>query len=476
MIARLIVSLLLFLACAHPSGAADKQPYDLVIKNARVMDPESGRDESGLNIGVTGGTVAVITNEPIEGKSVIDAKGMVAAPGFIDLLSYDPNHYGVWYKISDGVTTNLAMHGGAVKPANWLATYEKAGSPVNFGAGFFYNLARTRLGIGPYRPANASEIKKLVEWAERGIKEGALGIGMSLEYHPGTSKDEVEAMALVAARFNVPVFFHARYSDMEPPGTNIAALDEIISVARKTGAAVHVDHINSTGGTFSMDRSIAMIEKARSEEGLDITACVYPYPFWATYLSSARFDPGWQKRFRITYEDLQISGTKERLDRESFDKNRRLGKIAVAYAIPEDDVTRALKASFVMIGSDAILEPGDNNHPRAAGAFARTLAVYAREKGTIDLMEAIGKMTILPARRLEASSPAFRKKGRLKAGADADVVIFDPLRVKDTATVERPASHSIGIDYVIVNGVVVRTPEGLIKSKLPGRAIRSTVK
>ena len=143
---------------------------------------------------------------------------------------------------------------------------------------------------------------------------------------------------------------------------------------------------------------------------MDITACTYPYPFWATYLNSARFDDGWQKRFRITYNDLQIGGSAERLTKENFAKYRKAGKLAVAYAIPEDDVTQALSSPFVMLGSDGIMEPGNNNHPRAAGTFARTLRVYVREDKTITLMEAINKMSLMPAKRLEAASAQMRKR------------------------------------------------------------------
>jgi N-acyl-D-aspartate/D-glutamate deacylase len=286
------------------------------------------------------------------------------------------------------------------------------------------------------------------------------------------STAEIEAMMVVARNYNVPLSIHLRFSDMDPPGTNMDALTEVIEAARKTRAAVHINHINSTGGTFSMAESLRMIEAARSE-GLDITACAYPYPFWATYLNSARFDPGWQQRFRIDYDDLQVAGTGERLTPSSFQRYRRRGKIAVAYAIPEEDVAMALRAPFVMIGSDAILEPGNNNHPRASGTFARTLGVYVRDRQTLTLMEALRKMTIMPARRLEAQAPALRLKGRLQVGADADIVVFNPTTVRDRATVERPNQFSQGIDYVLVAGQIVKDPGGFRRHVRAGEAIRA---
>ncbi len=450
------------------------QMFDLVIRNGRIIDPESRRDTIGLNIGIRGSAIAEISAAPLSGKRTIDAHGDVVAPGFIDILSYSPNSIGVWNKIADGVTTNLAMHGGAADPASWYATYEHRSPPVNYGASFFYLEARNRFVGNRYKSATPAQIRKLTIIAERALKEGALGISFSLEYCPGISPDEILPLMRLAKQYDVPVFFHARYSDMEEPGTNIDALNELIGYARETGAAIHIDHINSTGGTFSMKRSLSIIDSAR-QQGLDITACVYPYPYWGTYLNSARFDQGWQQRFHISYHDLQLGGSSERLTGESFSKYQKLGKLAIAYAIPAEDVEEALRSPFVMIGSDAILTSGFNNHPRASGTFARTIAVYVREKKIISLMDAIAKMTILPARRLEKNCAAMKRKGRISTGADADIVVFNVNTIADRATVERPYLPSEGFDYVLVRGKVVKDPAGIHKNVLPGRAIVNDV-
>jgi len=467
----LLTFLLIFVQTAA-AGAAPAAPYDIVIAGGHIMDPETGRDEAGLNIGIRGKTIETITAAPIIGTKVIDAAGRVVAPGFIDVLSYAPGKYGAWFKIADGVTTNLSLHGGDVDIAAWYRRYARRGLPLNYGTGFFYGKARLSLGIGQYEAANEAQIKKLVSMAEKAMEEGALAVGISIEYAPGITTEEIDAMGRVAQRFNVPVFYHVRYSDMEPPGTNIDALNEVLDSAKRTGASIHIDHLTSTGGTFSMKQSLRMIEDARSA-GLDVTACSYPYPYWATYLYSARFDKGWQARFRITYKDLQIGGSTERLTKASFRKYRKTGKLAVAYAIPEDDVEEALRAPFVMIGSDGIMEPRNNNHPRAAGAFTRTIAVYAREKKAVSLMDALAKMTIMPAKRLEAAALVFRKKGRLQAGADADIVIFDYASVKDMGTVEKPNQYAEGMDYVIVGGKVVKEGETLYKDVKAGEGLMS---
>jgi N-acyl-D-aspartate/D-glutamate deacylase len=456
---------------AQTASDSGTMVYDLVIRNGRVLDPET-RFDGQANVGISGGTIRRISPSPLAGKTTIDATGLVVAPGFIDILSYDPTPIGVWNKIADGVTTNLAMHGGTADPTAWYGAFERQHLPVNFGASYYYSAARNTLKLGRYQAANEEQIRRLTATADRALRYGALGVSFALEYTPGISAAEILPLMRLARRYEVPVFFHARFSDMEQPGTNLDALNEIIGYAEQTGAAVHVDHITSTGGTFSMERSLTVLQRAR-DRGIDITACAYPYPFWATALNSARFDPGWQSRFRISFGDLQLGGSPERLTGQSFQKYRSQGKLAVAYAIPEDDVVGALQSPLVMIGSDAILEPGFNNHPRASGTFARTIGLYARDRPVFSLMDAIAKMTLMPAQRLERRTAAMRRKGRLSVGADADVTILNYRTVLDRATVEHPEYQSVGVQYVIVQGQVVKDPAGLHKDVRPGRAIRN---
>lgn len=446
--------------------------YDTVIEGGRVINPETKLD-AVMNVGIIDGKIGAVTAKPLSGKRTIQGQGLIVAPGFIDNLSYDPNPLGVWNKIADGVTSNIAMHGGTSTPDKWYSYYERNQTPVHFGASFFYTQARNQFKLSRYDGAKEPEIEKLKAQAEKALNNGALGISFSLEYVPGIEAPEIIPLMKLAHDYNVPVYFHARYSDMEEPGTNIDALKELIGYARETGAAVHIDHINSTGGTFSMAQSLKMVEDARAE-GLDITACIYPYDYWGTYLNSARFDEGWQSRFRITYEDLQLAGSTERLTEESFSQYQKQGKLAVAYAIPPEDIDASIKPSYVMIGSDAILEPGLNNHPRASGTFARTIGLYARDKGVITLMEAIEKTSLLPAQRLEKQAPALRKKGRVAKGMDADLVLFDYNTIIDKSTVEHPELYSGGIKYVFINGQAALDNGKLNRKIRVGEPIKST--
>jgi Amidohydrolase family len=448
--------------------------FDLVIKGGRVVDPDSGFD-SVADVGIDAGTVTLISaGDALSGTYTIDAAGQVVAPGFIDFLSYEPNEYGIWFKVADGVTTNLGMHGLNIRAADFFATYGGR-SPCHFGGAFDDPFMRGELGVGADDPAPPELIAELARLAEEDIRGGYLGIDLEPEYTPGVDTAEIQALGQVGARLNVPLTFHGRFSDMSPPGTNVDTLNEILGTARATGCAVHVEHIISTGGTFSMAESLATLAAAQRDEGIDVTACMYPYDFWATYLGSHRFDDGWQERFRISYEDLEIAGTGERLTEASFQQYRAENKLAVAYAIPEEDVRTCLKAPFVLLGSDAICEPDNNNHPRAAGTFARTLGRYVRDEGVIDLMDGLAKMTILPARRLEAQAPDLRRKGRLQIGADADITIFDPATVADRSTVQQPATESAGISWVLVLGQVVKDPNGVKRDALPGQPVKADV-
>jgi len=448
--------------------------FETVVQGGRVMDPESGYNVIA-NVGIDAGTIVAVSESTLTGATTIDATGLVVSPGWIDILSYEPNSYGIWYKVADGVTTNLGLHGLQARAADFFLRWgsEEERPPTNYGGAFSDPWTRSQvLGLGVDDPASASQIAELVRLCEEDLAAGYIAVDFEPEYTPGVSFDEIKALAEVAKAHNVPCTFHGRYSDDVAPGTNAETLDEIIRVGQETGARVHIEHIVSTGGTFTMAESLGKVQVAR-DAGVEVTACMYPYDFWATYLLSARFNDGWQERFHITYEDLVVVGTGERLTASSFASYQASEDniLTAAYAIPETDVRLCLQSDFVMLGSDAILEPGNRNHPRSTGCFSRAIGRYTRELEVIDLMSALAKATILPARLTDAGAPAMRKKGRVQIGADADLTIFDAATLADRSTVEQPGVESEGVRYVLVAGQVVRDLSGNHQEVRPGAPI-----
>lgn len=448
--------------------------FDTVILNGRVIDPESGFDAIA-NVGIDGGVISSISKLAMAGADTIDASGRVVAPGFVDILSSDPNGFGDWFKIADGVTTNLCMH-GVNNYANAFFNNLEGKTPCHYGGAFHQHFLRGEdetLGVQPHESLTANQIQLFQGLALTNLSNGFAGLSFSPEYSPGTSQEELVALIAVAQRFGHTCFFHVRYSDPDEPGTSFEAIDEVLELARATGVPVHIEHITSTGGTFVMKETLEILEAARAE-GIDVTACVYPYNFWGTTLASERFADGWQDRYRITFEDLQIAGTDSRLTAATFDEAKAQNKLVAAHrSIPEEELILALKTPWIMIGSDGIIEASLNNHPRGAGTFARTLRLYVREQPVLTLPEALAKMTLLPARRVEAMIPAMRRKGRMQAGADADVVVFDPATVSDTASVAMPGSASIGFDHVFVVGQAVLRDGQLNRELMPGQPLRS---
>ena len=243
------------------------------------------------------------------------------------------------------------------------------------------------------------------------------------------------------------------------------ALQEVMSDALSTGAPLHVVHITSMG-LRETPLLLRTIDGAR-RRGLDVTTEAYPYTAGMTDLSSAVFDEGWQGRMGgISYSDLQWAATGERLTEQSFARYRKAGGMVAHHNIPEEMVRLAVADPMVMIASDGILENG-KGHPRAAGTYARVLARYVREQHALSLIDALRKMSLLPAQRL-----GIQSKGRMQVGADADIAVIDPARVIDNATFDNPARYSDGFPHVLVGGVFVVRDGKLVAGVAPGRGVR----
>ncbi len=462
----------------EPPAMADAGPevnlathvFDVVIRGGRVIDPMSGFD-GVINVGLNAGVITAITAEsPLPAEVEIDGTGRVVSPGFIDLLSYEPNPFGVWTKAADGVTTNLAMHGVNNYAAPFFERYDGS-SPIHFGGAFHQHFMRGHdLGARPDVELDAGQIAAFVDLAEQSLTAGFAGIAFSPEYSPATSAAEIDALAAVAADFGDVAFFHTRSSD---PQTSLAGIVEALDLGRRFGIGIHISHFHSTGATNHMADAIAAIESARAD-GVEATACVYPYDFWATTLQSFRFVGDWRTRYGIDYGDLQVAGTPQTLTEASYDAAFADNKLVAALgSIDQGEIDMALSRPWVMIGSDAILTDDLNNHPRASGTFSRLLGRYVRERGVLDLPTALAKMTSVPTKRVESMIPAMRRKGRLQRGADADITIFDPATVIDRATVADPAATALGIEHVFVDGRRVVADSEPRRTVLPGRPLRS---
>jgi N-acyl-D-aspartate/D-glutamate deacylase len=448
------------------------QTYDLVIANGRVMDPASNLD-AVRHIGIRSGKIAAISATALSGRATIDATGLVVAPGFIDLHSHGQTAENYRFKARDGVTTALEMEVGVNPVRAWYAERE-GHSLINFGATSGELPARMAVmhDTGTLLPrdkaveraATPAEFKDVLAKVGKGVDEGALGIGMGVAYLPHETRAEVFELFRLAAQRKVAIFIHMRNGGPTEPGV-IDALQEVIADAAATGASAHVVHITSMG-LREAPLCLEMIQGARAR-GLDITTEAYPYTAGMTDLGSAIFDEGWQqKQGGISYGDLQWAATGERLTAETFAKYRKQGGFVAIHSIPENIVQLAMGNPLVMIASDGILNEG-KGHPRAAGTYARVLGRYVREQHTLSLMEAIRKMTQMPADRL--GMPA---KGRIATGADADITVFDAARVTDRATFESPARYSDGIPYVIVSGTVVVNRGELVPNVTPGKGVR----
>jgi len=314
------------------------------------------------------------------------------------------------------------------------------------------------------RPTTEEERRAIRDLVRRGLDEGALGIGMGIAYEPLAARAEVLEIFRVAAERKTPVYVHMRNGGPVEPGV-VDALQEVIADAAATGASLHVVHITSMG-LRETPLCLSMIEGAR-KRGLDVTTEAYPYTAGMTDLSSAIFSEGWQGRQGgISFGDLQWAATGERLTADTFARYRKQGGMVAIHSIPEEVVRTAVASPLVMIASDGILESG-KGHPRAAGTYARVLGRYVRELHALPLMDALRKMTSMPADRL-----GLKNKGRIAVGADADITVFDPERVIDRATFENPAQYSDGIPYVMVNGTPVVNRGVLMEGLYPGKAVR----
>jgi N-acyl-D-aspartate/D-glutamate deacylase len=454
------------------------QQYDLVLEGGRVMDPETGLDAI-RNVGIRDGKIARISAAPLSGRRVIHADRLVVAPGFIDLHQHGQDFASQRVKAFDGVTTALEMEIGAPDVTQFLNS-KQGRSLIHYGTTASHVAARALVfgaplpdgtilpqsGAATDQPATPEQIERIQQRLRSEIDAGGLGVGMGIQYTPGATRLEVIDMFRVAAERKLPVYTHMRSAGRVEPGSAIESVEEVIGAAAITGAPLHIVHINSTCLRDSLE-CISLIEGARAR-GLDVTTEAYPYIAGMTAVNSALFNPGWREKLGIDYGNLVLPDTGEHLTKERFDAlhNSSKQQWILIFANTQETVDAVIPSPLVMIASD-----GAEGHPRNAGTYSRVLAQYVREKKTLTLMEALRKMTLMPAQMLERSTPAARQKGRLQEGADADIAVFDPHTISDRSTFEKPMEPSIGMHYLLVGGTPLIDEGKLVPNVFPGRAL-----
>ena len=475
--AWMLLPLLLVAAC----GPA---PHDVVILHGRVMDPETGLD-APRHVGITDGTIAEIGEEPLRGRDTLDATGMIVAPGFIDLHAHGQDPVSARLQALDGVTTALEMEVGVYPVAPWYASREGR-ALIHYGATVSHPGARTRLLTGidtghqPTLPPGQNEsmgsdviyealddgrVAELAALMEAGLAEGGLGYGFGITYTPGATRTEIFDLFESAAAREVPAYVHLRGAE---GGGTLGPFQEVIANAAATGASLHIVHLNSSAGEMA-EPALGMIRGAR-ERGVDVTTEAYPYTASSTFIESALFD-SWVGLEDAEYARLQWPGQAERLNAQTFAEYREQGGWVVIHGRSEETSEWIVAQPDVIAASDGIPFLHVAVHPRGAGTFARILGHYSRDRGVIGMMDALAKMTIMPARRVQGAAPAMAAKGRVQVGADADIAVFDPETVLDMADYDAPATPSRGFAFVVVNGVPVVRDGALVEGVFPGQPI-----
>ncbi|HET9597111.1 MAG TPA: amidohydrolase family protein [Anaeromyxobacteraceae bacterium] len=478
LIASALVGTAIVGGCA---GSAQNLPgpselHDIVIASGRVMDPESGLD-AVRNVGIRGGQISAVSEAPLRAKQIFDASGLVVAPGFIDLHVHWVDAENDAYRAADGVTTALELEVGTDDVDRWYSAREGK-ALINYGVSIGHIPARMAVmhdagallpsGDAAHRAATADELAQIEALVERGLRRGAVAVGLGPAYTLGATQWEIVEIFRIAARHRASCHVHIRSPAPALPG-DMSGFFEALAAASLTGAPLHLAHIHSTGGT-EVERELQLIAEARAR-GLDVTTEVYPYDRGATRIESALFDHR-ENEPDDWYASLLWPATGERLTRESFLRYRKQGGRVILPVSTEEHVRNAVVSPLTAIASDGGLTEG-KGHPRTAGTFARVLGRYVREEKALSLMEALRKMTFLPAQRLEQRAPAFRLKGRLRVGADADVTVFNAQAVLDRATYEHPSLASSGIRFVFVSGVAVVDDGSVVTRSFPGRPVRA---
>jgi hypothetical protein len=493
---------------------------DIVLRGGRVIDPDTGLDDV-RDVAITGQQITEVGNGLLPAPVDLDVSGLVVTAGFIDLHSHTNEIPGLRLRVLDGVTTALELEAGAVPVDHAYRQAEAEGRPVNYGFATSWALARLEAVAGLtvtnnldflgnvaspafQQAASPAQLSAILDRLAADLSAGAIGIGLLLGYSPGTDPGEYLRVAALAADAGVATYTHARDLIEQVPDTLIDGAEEIVRAAGETGAHMHYCHINSTS-LRHIDRVLDLVGRAQAA-GSRITTEAYPYGRGMTGIGAAFLAPDRLPERSLTPPDLTYTPTGEQV--ASAERLRELraadpAGLAIIRLLDENDpadravLLRSLTFSDAVVASDAMpltwpgpvpdpmawpLPPGAVTHPRTVGTYARALRMLASdapsgapvgERGPLGLTETLRRSSLLPAQLLEDHVPAMRCKGRLQAGCDADIVIFDPASIADRATYADSTATSAGITHVLVNGTFVVRDSDLVTTALPGQPVRA---
>lgn len=497
----------LFTVAAALTAGAQQSRYDLLITGGTVVDGTGAPRYRG-DVAITGDRVTVVSRTPIpraSARRVIEARGRIVAPGFIDLhahLEPLPQLPGARSAVTQGVTTALGgPDGGSPWPlAAYMAARDSQGIGINVAYLVGHNTVRNRVMGDANRAPTGEELARMRAMVARGMGDGAFGLSTGLRYVPGTYStiDEVVALSQAAADSGGIYTSHLREEGLGL----LNGVGEAIEIGRRAHIPVVLTHHKAVGQQMwgQSVASLALLDSAR-RAGVDVMADVYPYtathtgigvliPGWALADGDTAFarrvaDPALRDSITrgIVFNILNDRGggdlRRVQFSRVSWDPSlegktlfdwatrrklaptpengaalvieaqRNGGANAIYHVLDEADVRRIMRHPQVMIASDGRLStPGDGHpHPRAYGTFPRVLGRYVRDEHVLTLEAGVHKMTEMPAVRL-----GLRDRGVLRAGAMADIVVFDAARIADRATFASPHRYAAGMHEVLVNG------------------------
>jgi N-acyl-D-aspartate/D-glutamate deacylase len=493
---------------------------DIVLRGGRVIDPESGLDAIG-DVAISGGRVTAVTAGgiapgrgavPGRGRVEVDVSGQVVTAGFVDIHSHCYDTGSLRLQALDGVTTALELESGVAPVALAYRNAAAEGRPVNYGFATSWAMARMDVLAGIplegsvrtffahsarpewQRAASPVERQRILGRLEADLADGALGIGILAGYVPSADPSEYLQVAALASRSNVPTYTHSRDLIEFRPETLIDGAEEIVRAAGETGAHMHYCHVNSTTLRHA-DRVLALVERAQ-RAGSRITTEAYPYGAGMTGIGAAFLAPERLPERDLLPQDLIYAPTGEQIaDVARLAELRAAdpgGLVIIRHldesiASDRDLLMRYLLFPGSVVASDAMplthTDKGTFTHPRTAGTFSRAIRMLTRDGSTpgdgtpgggpLSLARALAKCSLEPARLLEPHVPAMRRKGRITAGADADVVVFDPAAISDQSTYTASTRPSTGIGHVLVNGTFVVRDGRLVETTRPGRPVRA---